>query len=387
MKINLKEILYIMLFIPFINITIFSQYANIRDVLQCISLLIMTCILIKKNIKIDKFDIFVIIFVTYILVISLIRRTISFGIIVSTVELFIITKFVKESLKKSNIIISAFYVLYATLAVLNFILIIGRNITEDFTYLLGGKNALAIILIPTLYFISINSIIKYNKITFKNLILEIIIITTMIISRSGTGIVLSIMALISILFIDKININKKVFAITYVVIFVIVLNIQLLSNIGIIKTIVIDYLQKDLTLTGRTEIWSGVIEFIKDNFLFGYGRGNSVVSSFSKLFECHNMLLEILLCGGLCFLASYILILKETFIKVNKSEDKINKRLDILSLIFVFLFFIIGLTESVPFKIEIWIMFAIIYSIDNIIKNRERLKENEEYNSIYTNLQ
>lgn len=386
-KINMEIILYILLFIPFINMSVFSQYSNIKEIIRCISLIIMVIFLFKKDLKIDKFDILTIIFSLYIIMISFVNRNLSFGITVSVLQLFIICKFVKERLKKSNKMLTTLYILYSVVAVINFIPIIGKNVTENYSYFLGGKNALSMVLIPTLYFISIYSIVKYRKITIKNLALSMIIIATMFISGSGTGIVLSVIALICMLLIDKINVNKKVLFIAYIIIFLVVLNLQAFNNIGIIRTIVVDYLQKDLTLTGRTEIWDKVINYITDSFLVGYGKGNSIVSSFSNVSECHNMFLEIMLCGGMILLVNYILIIKETFSKCNYSKNKLKNKLNNTSLIFVFLFFIIGLTESVPFKIEIWIMFTITYSIDNILKNKEKDETNGKDNDIYSDLQ
>lgn len=386
-KINMEIILYILLFIPFINMSVFSQYSNIKEIIRCISLIIMVIFLFKKDLKIDKFDILTIIFSLYIIMISFVNRNLSFGITVSVLQLFIICRFVKERLKKSNKMLTTLYILYSVVAVINFIPIIGKNVTENYSYFLGGKNALSMVLIPTLYFISIYSIVKYRKITIKNLALSMIIIATMFISGSGTGIVLSVIALICMLLIDKINVNKKVLFIAYIIIFLVVLNLQAFNNIGIIRTIVVDYLQKDLTLTGRTEIWDKVINYITDSFLVGYGKGNSIVSSFSNVSECHNMFLEIMLCGGMILLVNYILIIKETFSKCNYSKNKLKNKLNNTSLIFVFLFFIIGLTESVPFKIEIWIMFTITYSIDNILKNKEKDETNGKDNDIYSDLQ
>lgn len=386
-KIDMEIILYILLFIPFIKMSIFSQYSNIREIIQCISLIIMLIFLLRKNLKIDKFDILTLIFSVYIIVISFIRGNLSFGIAISVIEIFIICKFVKERLKKSNKILTSLYILYSVIAIINFIPIIGKNVTENFSYFLGGKNALSMVLIPTLYFISIYSMVKYRKITIKNLVLSMIIIATMFISGSGTGIVLSVIALISMLLIDKININKKVFFIIYIIILLVILNLPVFNNIEIIRTVVEDYLQKDLTLTGRTEIWSKVINYILDSFLVGYGKGNSIVSSFSNVSECHNMFLEMMLCGGVILLINYMFILKETFSKCDYSKNKLKNGLNNISLIYVFLFFIIGLTESVPFKIEIWIMFAITYSIDNILKNKEKDEINGKDNDIYSHLQ
>ena len=99
------------------------------------------------------------------------------------------------------------------------------------------------------------------------------------------------------------------------------------------------------------------------------------------------MFLEMMLCGGVILLINYMFILKETFSKCDYSKNKLKNGLNNISLIYVFLFFIIGLTESVPFKIEIWIMFAITYSIDNILKNKEKDEINGKDNDIYSHLQ
>ena len=64
----------------------------------------------------------------------------------------------------------------------------------------------------------------------------------------------------------------------------------------------INILGKDVTFTGRTIIWSDTINFIKNNYLFGFGLEPSYLrvikmNDISAL-NSHNMILEIIYNGG-----------------------------------------------------------------------------------------
>ncbi|WP_434938299.1 O-antigen ligase family protein [Shewanella sp. HL-SH8] len=104
--------------------------------------------------------------------------------------------------------------------------------------------------------------------------------------------------------------------------FVVFLNfneaIQLVSRSGNIDEI--------LTFTGRTYIWNVVVELIKDNYFLGYGYSSSMFLlprysmeiGFSPS-HAHNMILQILLYGGVIGILIFILSLF-LFFKLNVSK-------------------------------------------------------------------
>lgn len=348
----------------------------VANVARAAVALILTLYLIKNGRKLDLFDAFLILFNTYVVAISFFMENLTFGILYASVILAELPIFIRGELRKSNTLLKSIYITYVTLVLINFVTMLAPLSTDygDIRYFLGGKNALAMTLIPAMFFISYYSYVKYKKVSARNLLFLILIIISLFIGGSATAIVVALVALIFILFVNKIHIHPTIYIISYGLIQLVMFMPRILSEIPYVSDFVTGYLGKDLTFTGRSNIWDVSISNISSSF-FGYGKGNGIITEHFPLIveythvshlETHNMSLEILLTGGVILFLLFVVIVFGAF---SFKKGAANAQLVNLSYFYVFAFFVIGLVENVGFRIDLWIMFAVIISTNNIINN------------------
>lgn len=75
--------------------------------------------------------------------------------------------------------------------------------------------------------------------------------------------------------------------------------------------IIVDILGKDLTLTRRIGLWTNAIEMIRENWLFGWGNMNrgAIILRDYYYWYAHNLVLDILLEGGILTLVAFLYLL------------------------------------------------------------------------------
>jgi O-antigen ligase len=357
---------YVVLFI-LLYADLFIEGAFIQTVeFSTLSILFINIILSYK--KFDLFDGLILLFSSYAIIISALNHTLSFGILYSLLLIAILPIFIKKELTKSNNILKCLYVLSIIIIILNFITILyplGADSDNLPIYLLGGKNALAIYEMPMMFYVIFYSYVRHKKLIVSNLLYIILIIASLIMGGSSTGVVVAILCIIYLACPKFINFGHRTYLLVFSLIQILVLNVSILHNIPYISDFITNFLGKDITFTGRTYLWSIATKAIGKSF-FGYGSGNSVMATYSIYSECHSAILEILLTGGVILLILYISVVLSSFLFKKTKE---NRRLYLLSSFFLFAYLIIGLTESVQFKIEFWIMFALIISINKIVAN------------------
>ena len=87
--------------------------------------------------------------------------------------------------------------------------------------------------------------------------------------------------------------------------------IYVLKIQNLFSTLIIYLLGKDLTFTGRVGLWDRAIEMIKEKWFFGWGNKNygSIILRDYYYWYAHNLLLDILLEGGVVTLGTFGLLL------------------------------------------------------------------------------
>ena len=322
--------------------------------------------------KLDLLDAATLVYSGYLLVVTLVVQSLSLGVIFSVTILPLIFIYVRYEIHKSNKILGVLYGLSVFVILANFLSMFMPSIDMDGVekYFIGGKNALPIVLIPSMFYILYCSYLRYDRLTLPSLMLLIIVISTLFIGGGSTAIVVSLGAIAGLLLVHKLRISPIVYIALFLLLQVLVVGTQYIFELPIVANFVTEFLGKELTLTGRTNVWGIVTTAISDAF-FGYGMGNSVVSSqIHDLYEAHNLVLELLLAGGWVLLAIYFYIVYGTF-KSGRPEEP--GRLYYVASFLMFLYLIIGLSESIPFKIELWIMFAVMSALSFAIKNQRRM--------------
>lgn len=169
---------------------------------------------------------------------------------------------------------------------------------------------------------------------------------------------------------------------------------ETLTDISFYKfdTIAYTYLGRDLTLTGRTDLWSAVCESISKNFLFGHGYSAfwlgmegpsaSIWNTLGKMHHSHNGFLDLWLQLGIFGVAFCVLLFFQFGIRVVR-YIRLGGKFDEYFFPFAFLcvFFLTNLAESniLTRNYIYWILFvAALFSLTpNIGTEKNSLNSHE----------
>lgn len=384
-KIDLKVIFLIIMFVPFFPLTYLEIAIPLANEIYNILLVIDYLIIIllysynhdyKNILFILCFLLFgvTIIFSTYKQdgeVLEYIKQLITYLMIILFFNIGI-KKYREKFLKAMSIF-------FISINSINFITIIMypegmyiNGVGAWANWFLGYKNGFILYLIPNIISSYFYDRITKNKISPITIITIIISIITLILSDSSTGIVGLAILLFVIVFRKALNklkvFNLKNCIIIYLVLFfaIIIFRVQ-----EIFSYLIVDILHKNLDFTNRTYIWDTALEYIKDNFIFGYGYESSKIRTikfaYSQAVTCHNQLLDFLYQGGMLgvtFISFMISSLNKKIKKCDNDETKVVITGCILA------YLIMMLTEYYNFQyyIFMFVIFLNMYRF-NIEKN------------------
>lgn len=375
-NINIYVCMYFLLFL-IIPVTILDPIApKLYDLFKLFSVSIMLlciCIQFFKNKRMDYFDLVMFANMVVLLLISAIKGTLNYNISFSIIELFAIAVFLKNSFYKSYNSFKALYCIYVIIVIVNFITFFYKiNFNYLSYYFIGGKNAISLTIIPAMLVIHMYSLLNYNRITTFNGIILILCILSLFISKSSTAIIVAFITTIGyfLIFSKKINISLKKYILLYLSIFFIVLFCTSILEKSFFGSMIENMFNKDITFSNRSELWNFSYKYFLNSKIFGYGKGNKIIYDFTNglLSQSHNMVLELLLTGGIVSLILFLLVI---YISNFKLDYKNN--IDKIVLFYLFIYCIIGLTESIVFSNQLWMIFSIGYSIEKL---RDHYKKN-----------
>ncbi|CEP47884.1 Lipid A core--O-antigen ligase-like protein [[Clostridium] sordellii] len=328
---------------------------------------------------INKFSIILIIFTFINIFSSFVNRNISIGIIYSSFVLLSTCIYISYLSKYDfKELITGMYYMYSFIIIANFLSMtlypdgISQKDGIFPIYLLGGKNAIQMILLPSIYIIYLYSYTIYEKMKIIPFIVILISVISMYMSESGTGVTVSIASMIFLLMYKKINLKGKTYILIYILIFFSIVVFRLQEVL--FKEFIVDILHKDITLTGRVYIWDLVLKNIKMIGLIGLGRGNTFIldNFYLRVNETHNGFLEVFLYSGIIGLTIFLIMVWMIIKKLDKFYGIHSKILSFG----IFTYMIIGISESAFYKMELWIIFSIAYNIEYIVRkqNTKELK-------------
>ncbi|MGF9775894.1 O-antigen ligase family protein [Priestia aryabhattai] len=360
----------IFLILPHLSIYYFKleQFRPVIFIWQSTVILLALFLIYRQ---INTFNILMIFYMVIVMLSAVVHGTLSFGVLYTIGVFLSFCIYISYAIKNFNEFITGLYYLLTSVAILNFLTMLLHGITiasnGDYAYLLGGKNAISLTLLPTIPLIYLYSYTIYHRLKLFPLIVILICIISTYLSESGTGIVVSLLTIIFVLFPKKLLPSFYTYLLAYFITFFSIVIFRLQEIL--FGDFIVDVLHKDMTFTGRTYIWDLVLNALKNSWFLGLGRGNSFISNnFINLSETHNGILEVLMFSGImgCLLFSLILLIvgKKLFLKRKHIFSKILS-------FSIFTYLIIGLTESVFYKIEFWILLIISYNIENIIKHAD----------------
>lgn len=146
------------------------------------------------------------------------------------------------------------------------------------------------------------------------------------------------------------------------------------------KSTVINYLFTNIldrndTLTGRTRIWKEAKEMIKKRPILGYGSNSSVVLPNIAEYRwvnrnaghAHNHWFQVLIEGGIPYLALYLAILKQINSQYEKATENAQK---IIKAVFI-CFFLVCITQNYSNEAHMALILILGYHINTFIPNEE----------------
>lgn len=380
-------IIYIFLLIPFFRITylvvMYPQTELVYKIWQIISILIIFIILMKYG-KYSKFLNYFIVYFILLMLSTVLNNADIPGCIFLAIRTIGLCMIVDYGIKKdAKVFLSAFEFFLSVLVYINLISVIifkdGMyvNSTVGYTenWILGYRNLHILYILPAILVSFINSYYKEGKLTIRNYILLIASYLSIYLVKSGTSLI-GMTIIVGLLILNNIFkkiklLNIKNYFLVYIISFlaVVIFRIQ-----NLFEYIIVDVLNRDLTLTGRIYIWDYVIEFIKERPILGYGVEDSILrlnkTSFMVSTHAHDQILEIIYKSGIVGSSIYFIILIKSIIELYKyKESKIAQILSIVMFAYLFMM----LTEF--FSLDL-IMFLFVFCLD--IKFFAKEGENNE---------
>lgn len=139
-----------------------------------------------------------------------------------------------------------------------------------------------------------------------------------------------------------------------------------------------DVLNKNVTLTGRTNIWDLSYKYIEENIFFGHGYindGNFVLYN-RELWQAHNQFIQTLYEGGIIGLFLLVLIFYKV---VNKLENKnISVEKYNISIAFFAGFVIMLISEIYLYYPMAYVLFAIMINLHYLDEDKKEYQNNAE---------
>lgn len=372
------NIIYIMLLFPFLDLTILRHYIpyyNIGIKIAKIVVYLVIFFLVVKKRKISIDTILIASFCVILAISSKINKIETMKIITSIAYILMFYLLFDYGLKHD--IYNFLYTLKVFLLLLiclNFVSIalcpngIYTN-SDGYTqnWILGYKNTH--ILYQMMYIlcsIVLNYILDKNIKKTDIVVYLIILVSNILIGNKTAIISLTLMSICIILYkrFPKI-LNKINFTLSYIIIYFGLIIFRVQEKLGSI-------INKNITFTGRRDIWNTVEYFIKKKPIFGYG--NTLFEFSDNIVTTHNFILDIIyrtgIVGLICFGIYIIYSLKNL---INYKQYKISSYIEIIT----FCFYIMCLMESYSFGLAI-IPFIFCNNIKSIINAKKELLKNEE---------
>lgn len=174
-----------------------------------------------------------------------------------------------------------------------------------------SDNEMGYVYIPLVVAIACKDYWQNGKMTKKTAVFVVLSVLSVALAWSGTCVVgILIMAvgfLIAVFDIKWVDFKKL-----FIVAIILCLAILVFRVQDIFSSLIVDFLHKDLTLTGRVYAWDLALEMIRDNMFIGYGTINGGrltifdVWANTDSVSAHSYILEITLQGGLAGLGAFV---------------------------------------------------------------------------------
>ena len=268
----------IILLIPFLSISSVrnSMGTTVYQIWQIVSVMFLFILMftaaseIKLNWAVELF----LLYQSVILLSSFFNQGFSLGILTVIMAAILLFTVIQSSYYYE--IVSAICVIVVLSAIINLPIMLPKLSNMDAEFFIGGKNALGMFLIPGAFLLLINSMNSKKKFSKRDFLAIGLCLISVFIGSSGTGVVVSVLAVVLMGLSAKIKPRKWIYILVILVFYAIVL---LFSEDFFVTKYWLSFtelLGKDSTLTSRTTIWSIEKEIISENWFLGSGRGTEI---------------------------------------------------------------------------------------------------------------
>lgn len=231
-------------------------------------------------------------------------------------------------------------------------------------WFLGINNRFSFYLVPASAIAAFSSWTKQGKLSLNFWIITVIGALSLMMKDSMTGLVALLFT--GILLITGL-VGKKImekfsffhFLTGYSIVWVVLV---IVNNTKVFQNFIVNVLQRDLTLSGRTNIWNATIEKISERPWLGYGINERVLLT-AQSFVAHNTVLQIILESGIIGFSIFMTI----FLIVGTILYK-NHNVLISYIITVGIFGILvgGLTEAYPLNF-LFLLMVLGYNMNKLV--------------------
>ncbi len=216
----------------------------------------------------------------------------------------------------------------------------------------------------------------YNKKRIFNICMAALCFLYIAISGSATGLITSIIVTALVFIVPSISKNKRLFLPMMIISALLFISSSLTSIY--FKSEILELLGKDETLTGRTNIWSVILDAAKERPIFGYGAEKFLIANDGMVIpatndyerdwrymelETHNTYLTFLLNFGALGLSLFVIAYCIMFLGLAKSlylqsgeGNWVN-----LNVIFMVIGLIFQITLEMYSALGFWIIFTYLY--------------------------
>lgn len=380
MKINLKKLLIIFIFIPFFKPIGLEYYEFINSIFKAWKL-ISICIIIfeifqYKKIIIQKGIYGLMLFWSVYFLNNIINNNNLLNILINGSLSLLIILYINKIVKtgEAEVFLNALSLLFSIYTYIQILSMLYINITGnaifqpiegDYIYFLGTDNYSAFAILPMLIIIIYNNYLKEDKLfSAKNIIIILSSIGIYFYTNSVTAMISCLLLLFSlIIYKFKSKILKKIKFSNIILIFIATFVLIKEFNIqNLFVKFLTDGVGKDLTLNSRTIIWSGAAELISKKIWFGYGTLNEEIVNEYWLYgmsHTHNFLLEILLRTGIVGTVGFGYFISACFKNNFNSMVKSKSIILILGLISIML---LSFMDFYPTILYQYCLIGIIYN-------------------------
>ncbi|MEO2075933.1 MAG: O-antigen ligase family protein [Bacillus sp. (in: firmicutes)] len=380
-KINKKDFLLIMIFVPFLEPKMFQYISSIDTIFNILKVLSTIYISIQILNNINRISLFGYLWVFYTL--SFFIPTIIYSgdlwkVIISLLPSMCFGVYLDILLRhNSKKCIKALFTIYTSYLIINSVLLLifknglGMYISGyDYTQVdsrlnfLGLDNSFITAFLPITLLAAIW--LGMNNKKFKTLV--IIMSLNMIFVWSGTGIIGYTLVIILVFLKPEKLIKIKLATPSIIIYLILYSSIVIFRFQNYFSYLIVDVLGKDLTFTGRTILWDLALSKIPQKPLFGFGftKYDLLVAPNGSAYSSHNTILQIFLLGGVLAFSILCIAMFITRNKLNKCREK--NIANIIS-VFIFISWFSGMTENYSLEIQFYLMLFIAYHIDSIVKS------------------